>query len=71
MTLFLPTYGCYSPPSLQWHMLGNNAGLPYLSGKRRRRGGICMLVGICELGEEGEGGEPSYACKEGLGVLDC
>ena len=29
-----------------WHMLGNRASLPYLSGKRRRRGGICTLVSI-------------------------
>ena len=29
-----------------WHMLGNRAGSPYLSGKRRRRGGICTLVSI-------------------------
>ena len=70
MTLFLPTHDCYSLPSPWWHMLGNKAGPPYLSGKRRRRGGICMLVSICRLGEEGEGGERSCAHKEGLGVLD-
>ena len=71
MTLFMPTYGCYSPQSPWWHMLGNKAGSPYLSGNRRRRGGICMLVSIYRLGEEGEGGEPSCARKKGLSVLDC
>ena len=63
MTLFLPTHGYYSLPSSWWHMLRNKAGPPYLTGKRRRSVGICMLVSIYGLGEEGEGGEPSCAGK--------
>ena len=46
----LPTHGCYSPPSSWWHMLGNKASPPYLSGKRRRNDGICMLVSILWVG---------------------
>ena len=38
------------PTSLWWHTLGSKVGLPYLSGKRRRRGGICMLVSILWVG---------------------
>ena len=48
--LFLPTHGCYFLPSSWWHMLGNRASPQYLSGKRRRKGGICMLVSILLVG---------------------
>ena len=40
MPLFLPTQGCCFPPSPWWHTLGSKVGPPYLSGKKRRRGGI-------------------------------
>ena len=44
MPLFLWIRGYCFPLISWWHMLGSRVGQPYLSGRRKREGGICMLV---------------------------
>ena len=38
-----------NPPNPWWHTVGSKVGPPYLSGKRRRMGGIYMLVSILQV----------------------